>query len=56
MEKVQSTLLGQIRVVADEQPIVAWVSRYSCITLIVGKYQDSSYVPVITQIYRKRKN
>ncbi|CAK9814659.1 Peroxisome biogenesis factor 1 [Anthophora plagiata] len=35
VEKVQSTLLNQIRVVAKGQPIVAWVSKFSCVTLIV---------------------
>lgn len=42
MEKVQSTLLNQIRVVAKEQPIIAWVSKFSSVTLIVGKYKNSS--------------
>ena len=37
MEKVQSTLLNQIHVVAVGQPIVAWVSKHTSITLIVGK-------------------
>lgn len=35
IEKVQSTLLSQIRVVVEGQPIVAWVSRFSYVTLIV---------------------
>ncbi|KOC60225.1 Peroxisome biogenesis factor 1, partial [Habropoda laboriosa] len=35
-EKVQSTLLNQIRVVAVGQPIVAWVSKFSSVILIVG--------------------
>lgn len=38
MEKVQSTLLGQIQVVAERQPIIAWVSRHTSVMLIVGKY------------------
>ncbi|XP_043511745.1 peroxisome biogenesis factor 1 isoform X1 [Frieseomelitta varia] len=35
MEKVQSTLLNQIRVVAERQPIIAWVSKHTFVTLIV---------------------
>ncbi|XP_017876289.1 peroxisome biogenesis factor 1 [Ceratina calcarata] len=39
IEKVQSTLLSQIRVVAVTQPIVAWVSKFSSVTLIVDSLE-----------------
>ncbi|XP_014481800.1 PREDICTED: peroxisome biogenesis factor 1 isoform X2 [Dinoponera quadriceps] len=35
MEKVQSSLLSQVRVVAKRQPIVAWVSKFSSVTFVV---------------------
>ncbi|XP_029035401.2 peroxisome biogenesis factor 1 [Osmia bicornis bicornis] len=41
MEKVQSTLLNQIRVVAKEQPIIAWVSKFSSVTLIVESLEPN---------------
>ncbi|XP_017754802.1 PREDICTED: peroxisome biogenesis factor 1 [Eufriesea mexicana] len=65
MEKVQSTLLSQIRVVAEGQPIVAWVSRHSCITLIVesmepmvkcGKLEQFSEVHVANTIANVKSN
>lgn len=36
-EKVQSSLLSQVRVVAKEQPIVARISKYSVVTFTTGK-------------------
>ncbi|XP_043256334.1 peroxisome biogenesis factor 1 [Colletes gigas] len=41
MEKVQSTLLNQIRVVAIGQPIVAWVSKHSSVTFVVESLEPS---------------
>ncbi|XP_032677988.1 peroxisome biogenesis protein 1 isoform X2 [Odontomachus brunneus] len=35
MEKVQSSLLNQVRIVAKGQPIVAWISKFSSITCVV---------------------
>ncbi|XP_076649014.1 peroxisomal biogenesis factor 1 [Halictus rubicundus] len=35
MEKVQSMLLSQIRVVGKGQPIVAWVSKFSSVSFVV---------------------
>lgn len=37
MEKVQSSLLSQVRIVAKGQPIVAWISKFSSVTFIAGK-------------------
>ncbi|XP_011877701.1 PREDICTED: transitional endoplasmic reticulum ATPase isoform X2 [Vollenhovia emeryi] len=34
MERVQSSLLGQVRIVARGQPIVAWISKFSSVTFI----------------------
>ncbi|XP_072762957.1 peroxisomal ATPase PEX1 isoform X2 [Anoplolepis gracilipes] len=34
MEKVQSNLLSQVRIVAKGQPIVAWISKFSAVTFI----------------------
>ncbi|CAL7940371.1 unnamed protein product [Xylocopa violacea] len=41
VEKVQSTLLNQVRVVAERQPIVAWVSKFSSVTLIVESLEPA---------------
>nr|XP_003707760.1 PREDICTED: peroxisome biogenesis factor 1 [Megachile rotundata]XP_012151141.1 PREDICTED: peroxisome biogenesis factor 1 [Megachile rotundata]XP_012151142.1 PREDICTED: peroxisome biogenesis factor 1 [Megachile rotundata] len=41
IEKVQSTLLSQIRVVAKNQPIVAWVSKFTSVTLIVESLEPN---------------
>lgn len=38
MEKVQSNLLNQVRIVAKGQPIVAWISKFSSVTFTVGKF------------------
>nr|XP_012225043.1 PREDICTED: peroxisome biogenesis factor 1 [Linepithema humile] len=35
MERVQSDLLNQVRIVAKGQPIVAWISKFSSVTFIV---------------------
>lgn len=35
MERVQSNLLSQVRIVAKGQPIVAWISKFSSVTFIV---------------------
>ncbi|XP_078046831.1 peroxisomal biogenesis factor 1 [Augochlora pura] len=35
VERLQSILLSQIRVVGKDQPIVAWVSKFSSVTFIV---------------------
>ncbi|XP_070158629.1 peroxisomal ATPase PEX1 isoform X1 [Polyergus mexicanus] len=35
MERVQSNLLSQVRIVAKEQPIVSWISKFSSVTFIV---------------------
>ncbi|KAK9306176.1 hypothetical protein QLX08_003068 [Tetragonisca angustula] len=62
MEKVQSTLLNQIRVVAERQPIIAWVSRYTFVTLIVeslepltkcGKLEQLSEIHVSDTVVNK---
>jgi len=37
MERVQSSLLNQVRIVAKGQPIVAWISKFSSVTFITGK-------------------
>lgn len=34
MERVQSNLLSQVRIVAKGQPIVAWISKFSSVTFI----------------------
>ncbi|XP_071557616.1 peroxisomal ATPase PEX1 isoform X1 [Temnothorax nylanderi] len=34
MERVQSSLLSQVRIVAKGQPIVAWISKFSSVTFI----------------------
>ncbi|XP_018399938.1 PREDICTED: peroxisome biogenesis protein 1 [Cyphomyrmex costatus] len=34
MEKVQSSLLSQVRIVAKGQPLVAWISKFSTVTFI----------------------
>ena len=41
MEKLQSTLLNQIRVVAKDQQIVAWVSKFSSVTFIVESLEPN---------------
>ncbi|KYQ49274.1 Peroxisome biogenesis factor 1, partial [Trachymyrmex zeteki] len=44
MERVQSSLLNQVRIVAKGQPLVAWISKFSFVTFIAGKslvLQDS---------------
>ncbi|XP_053998101.1 peroxisomal ATPase PEX1 [Hylaeus anthracinus] len=41
MDRVQSTLLNQIRVVVVGQPIVAWVSKFSSVTFIVESLEPS---------------
>ncbi|KYM85704.1 Peroxisome biogenesis factor 1 [Atta colombica] len=44
MERVQSSLLSQVRIVAKGQPLVAWISKFSSVTFIAGKslvFQDS---------------
>ncbi|XP_076762251.1 peroxisomal biogenesis factor 1 isoform X2 [Xylocopa sonorina] len=65
MEKVQSTLLNQIRVVAERQPIIAWVSKFSSVTLIVeslepavryGKLEQLSEVHVADTVANTRSN
>ncbi|KAG7207684.1 hypothetical protein KM043_009303 [Ampulex compressa] len=33
MDKVQSTLLNQVRIVAKQQALVIWVSKFSCVTV-----------------------
>ncbi|KYM98485.1 Peroxisome biogenesis factor 1 [Cyphomyrmex costatus] len=38
MEKVQSSLLSQVRIVAKGQPLVAWISKFSTVTFIAGKF------------------
>lgn len=35
MERVQSNLLSEVRIVARGQPIVAWISKFSSVTFIV---------------------
>ncbi|XP_050461247.1 uncharacterized protein LOC126856619 isoform X2 [Cataglyphis hispanica] len=35
MERVQSNLLSQVRIVAKGQPIVAWISKFSSVTFVV---------------------
>ncbi|KAL0101615.1 hypothetical protein PUN28_019032 [Cardiocondyla obscurior] len=35
VERVQSTLLNQVRIVAKKQPIVAWISKFSSVTFVV---------------------
>ncbi|XP_025075850.1 uncharacterized protein LOC112553091 [Pogonomyrmex barbatus] len=37
IDKVQSNLLNQVRIVARGQPIVAWISKFSSVTFIAGK-------------------
>lgn len=63
IEKVQSTLLSQIRVVVEGQPIVAWVSRFSYVTLIVesleppvkyGKLEQFSEIHVADTAMNKK--
>lgn len=65
MEKVQSTLLSQIHVVAVGQPIVAWVSKHTSITLIVeslestmkyGRLEQFSEVHVSDTVASTKKN
>ncbi|KYN44445.1 Peroxisome biogenesis factor 1 [Trachymyrmex septentrionalis] len=34
MERVQSSLLSQVRIVAKGQPLVAWISKFSSVTFI----------------------
>jgi len=34
---VQSNLLNEVRIVAKGQPIVAWISKFSSVTFIMGK-------------------
>ncbi|CAL1678759.1 unnamed protein product [Lasius platythorax] len=34
MERVQSNLLSQVRIIAKGQPIVAWISKFSSVTFI----------------------
>ncbi|XP_076242599.1 peroxisomal biogenesis factor 1 [Calliopsis andreniformis] len=41
IEKVQSIMLSQIRVVAKGQPIIVWVSKFSSVTLIVESLEPS---------------
>nr|XP_033334649.1 peroxisome biogenesis factor 1 [Megalopta genalis] len=41
MEKLQSILLSQIRVVGKGQPIVAWVSKFSSVTFTVDHLEPS---------------
>ncbi|XP_012541576.1 peroxisome biogenesis protein 1 [Monomorium pharaonis] len=36
MEKMQSSLLSQVRIVAKGQPIVAWISKFSSVTFSVA--------------------
>ncbi|KAL2736304.1 peroxisome biogenesis factor 1 isoform X1 [Vespula maculifrons] len=37
VDRIQSTLLNKIQIVAKDQPIVIWVSKFSTIVLITGK-------------------
>ncbi|XP_015435576.1 PREDICTED: peroxisome biogenesis protein 1 [Dufourea novaeangliae] len=50
MEKVQSTLLTQIRVVAKGQPIVAWVSKFSSVVFIVEFLEPSARYGKLEQL------
>ena len=42
--KIQSTLLDQISIVAKNQPIVVWVSKQLHVTVVVGSYYFQIFV------------
>ncbi|XP_076292104.1 peroxisomal biogenesis factor 1 [Lasioglossum baleicum] len=50
IEKVQSMLLSQIRVVGKGQPIVAWVSKFSSVSFIVDLLEPNARYGKLEQL------
>lgn len=54
-DNVQANLLDQIRIVAKGQPILAWTSKYNCVSLIVGKTKIKTKTKLFCFVKKKKK-